>query len=102
MYIATTTECSIRITIETSVALLVQDEDDTLIAQIGHLIGCDTIGSNHVSVLLSCMVQTINSLKGLPHTGIVHIVVNRVSILGRTTTLEVHTTDVLTTLNPTT
>ena len=43
MYIATTTECSVRIAIETSIALLVQDEDDTLVAQIGNLIGCDTV-----------------------------------------------------------
>ena len=40
---ACTSECAIRLAVETMVILLVEDEDDTLITQIGHLFGCDSI-----------------------------------------------------------
>ena len=116
MSISTTSEGTVRIAVETLIALLVENKDDTLIAQIGNLINGDAVIGSHgftvvhtyiLSVLvffcskLGNIVQTIDSLEGLPHTGIVHIVEYRISVLCRTATLEVHTTDILTTLYPT-
>ena len=101
MHIVTATKCAVRITIETRITLFVENEDDTLITQVGHLVGRDTVLSYYVSILLGGIIQTVDSLEGLPHTGIVHIVEYRISVLCRTAALEVHTTDVLTTLYPT-
>ena len=101
MGITTASEGSIRIAVKAGVALLVEDEDDTLVADIRHLIGCNTVSGNHVGILLGNIVQTIYGLEGLPHTGIVDIVEYRIGVLCRTTALEVHTTDILTTLYPT-
>ena len=101
MWHATTSECAVRLTVEAVIVLLVEDEDDTLVTDTRHLFSLDTILSNNGLSGLVSMVQTINGLEGLPHTSIVHVVEYRISILCRTAALEVHTTDILTTLYPT-
>ena len=102
MGLASTTEGAIRLAIKAVIVLLVENEDDTLVTDTRHLVGFDTIISNHLLCVSLSMVQTIDGLEGLPHTGVVHIVEYRIGVLCRTAALEVHTADVLTTLYPTT
>ena len=109
--ITTTTERSVRIAVEAMVVFLVEDEDDTLVTKSRNLIVSEAIQRLNtlydIAVLVLCVfntlggiIQTIDRLEGLPHTGIVHVVEHRVGVLRRTATLEVHTTNILTTLYP--
>ena len=93
-------ECAILVVVETVVILLVENEDDTLVAKVGHLSVGNAIGGFHAFSILCDIVQSIDGLEGLPHTGIVHVVEDGVGVLRGTAALEVHATDILAALYP--
>ena len=89
--------------LETWVVLLVENEHDSVVAESWNLgFVLQTVGRNNLCLVGLCgAVKSEDSLEGLPHTSIVHVVEGCVGIFRRAATLEVHTADVLTTLNPT-
>ena len=75
------------------VILLIQQEENSLIAKCGRIFSFNIIGRCYV------IANTINRFKGFPHTRIIHIIKHSISIFCRTATLELHVADILTTGN---
>ena len=99
--LATTSEGTVgSLVLKAWVILLVEDKHDTDITEFWSLIFGHTHSLHSVREFL-IVVVAIDGLECLPHTRVVHIVEDGVCILCRTAALEVHTTDILSSLYPT-